>query len=131
MAPAKATKLCESHGSALLSYQYPCVATLALRSGESIMLSIGTTTAKIFRRNSIFGWLFPKRLASHPLVAWDPRYPKFRDLERDVCKGMALDGLLSLISSVESINELCRTWPALGNPVEVGAIMMFDDIRER
>src|SRR5258707_1375010 len=102
---SEASKLCESHGAVVLRYEPPRVAVLRLRSGEQVMISIGTASAKMFRQNSILGWYLPKCCASTPLATWDERYPRFNNLHRTICQGMALDGLVSLISRLESIDE--------------------------
>jgi hypothetical protein len=117
--------LCEQHGSTLVNYQEIRLAVLMLRSGEQVLISIGTTSAKVFRRSSVFGWRFPKCCVSKTLVSWDSRYTQFDNFHRAVCRGMVLDGLLSLISRVESIDELCLAWCAFRNPLEVAASELF------
>jgi hypothetical protein len=120
-----ASKLCEEHGAILLNYHHPRLATLALRSGELVLISIGTTNAKVFRRNSWFGWFLAKCCVSKPLVTWDARYAQFDNFHRAICRGMVLDGLLSLISRVDSIDELCVAWCVIKNPLEVAAVQLF------
>lgn len=123
---ADASKLCEEHGAVLLNYQHPRLTMLALRSGEQVLISIGTTSAKVSRRNSLFGWFLPKCCVSKPLVAWDARYTQFDTFHRAICRGMVLDGLLSLISRVDSIDELCLAWCVIKNPLQVAAVELFE-----
>src|SRR5207249_8007270 len=114
-----ASNLCAEHGGVLLNYQHPRMALMALRSGEQILISIGTASAKVFRRSRLFGWTIPKRCVSKPIAVWEKRYTQFNNLHRTICRGMVLDGLLDLVSRAESIDELCLAWSVLKNPLEV------------
>ena len=120
-----ASKLCETHGSILLHYQSPSVARLLLPSGEQIAISIGTTSAKIFRRRALLGWFAAKCCASKSLIEWEPRYTRFNGFHRAICRGMILDGLVDLVSRAHSIGELCLAWCAIRNPLEVASVALF------
>ena|SRR6266446_4924921 len=120
-----ASKVCESHGSVLLQYKSPGVAKLLLTSGEQIVISIGTTSAKIFRRSALFGWFAPKCCASKSLVEWEPRYTQFSGFDRAICRVMVLDGLVDLVSRAHSIGELSLAWCAIQNPLEVASVALF------
>lgn len=120
-----ATKLCADHGALLLQYQFPRVAMLMLPSAEQLLISIGVTSAKIFRRSRLFGWFIPRCIASKQLSAWEPRYAQFNSLHRNICRGMVLDGLIDLVSRVKSIGELRLAWCALKNPLEVSSVAFF------
>jgi hypothetical protein len=120
-----ATKLCADHGSLLLQYQSPRVAMLMLPSAEPLLISIGTTSAKIFRRRTLFGWFLPCCVASQSLSAWEPRYKQFNSLHRTICRGMVLDGLVDLVSRAKSIDELRLAWCALKNPLELSSVALF------
>lgn len=122
-----ASNLCAQHGAVLLNYQHPRLALLRLRSGDALLISIGTTSAKVFKRNPLFGWALPKRCVSRPLVEWEERYAQFNNLHRAICRGMLLDGLLDLISRAESIDELCLAWPFIKNPLEVASVKLFQE----
>lgn len=127
MKVSDAFKLCAEHGAVLLNYQQPRLALMALRSGEQVLISIGTTSAKVFRRDRLFGWVIPKRCVSKPLAAWEKRYTQFNNLHRTICRGMVLDGLLDLVSRTESIDELCLAWCVLKNPLEVASTKLFKE----
>jgi hypothetical protein len=120
-----ATKLCADHGALLLQYQSPRVAMLMLPSAEPLLISIGTTSAKIFRRSPLFGWFLPRCVASKQLSAWEPRYAQFNSLHRTMCQGMVLDGLVDLVSRAKSVAELRLAWCALKNPLEVSSVALF------
>ncbi len=122
MDATNASKLCESHGATLLHYNPPGVARLAFRSREQIMISIGTASAKLFRPSRLFGWLFPRCCASKSLAEWDPRYTQFDAFHRNISRGMALDGLLDLVTRADSISELRLAWCAIRNPFEVASV---------
>jgi hypothetical protein len=96
-----------------------------LPSGEQIVISIGTTSAKIFRRRALVGWFAPKCCVSKSLVEWEPRYQQFNGLHRTICRGMVLDGLVDLVSRAKSIGELRLAWCALKNPLEVSSVALF------
>src|SRR4051812_39524980 len=117
MDASAATKLCESRGAALLLYNPPGVAKVMLRSGDQLVISVGATSAKLFRRSPLFGWFVPRCCASKSLAEWDARYPQFDSLHRNVSRGMVLDGLLDLIPRAESLAELCLAWCAIRNPL--------------
>ena len=127
MNAADASKLWAQHGATLLNYQYPRLALLGLRSREEVLISIGTVSAKVFRRNPLFGWALPKCCVSKPLVEWEPRYSRFKNLHRTVCRGMVLDGLLDLVPRANSIDELCLAWCAIKNPLEVASVKLFQE----
>ena len=120
-----ASKLCNDHGTTLLHYKAPDVATLLLASGEQVVISVGTTSAKTFRRRALLGWLVPRCCAAKSLVEWEPRYTRFSTFDRRICRAMVLDGLLDLVSRIESIAELCVAWCVIRNPVQVAALAMF------
>jgi len=112
---------CERHGSSMLSYQLGKAAYIVLPSNEDVIISIGTLSVKVLTRRSIMGWKFPKVIVSSSIAAWEERFDKFDHLRRFGCGAMILDGLLCLVSSFKSIEELRLAWPDLGNPLEVWA----------
>jgi len=120
-----ASKLCAEHGATLINYQHPRMALIGLRSGEHVLISIGTTSAKIFRRSRWFGWVIPKCCASKPLTEWEPRYTQCNNLHRTICRGMVLDGLLNLVPRANSIDELCIAWCAIKNSREIASVKLF------
>ena len=122
-----ASKLCESHGAALLHYTWPRVAKLVMRSREHILISIGIKTAKIFRPTPVLGWLFPTCCVSKPLAEWDARFREFRGVQRVAARGMVLDGLLDLVSRADSVAELCLAWCVIRNPMEIASIALFKE----
>jgi hypothetical protein len=98
---------------------------LMLPSTEPLLITIGTTSAKIFQRSRLFGWFIPRCVASKQLSAWEPRYAQFNSLHRTICRGMVLDGLVDLVSRAKSIGELGLAWCALKNPLEVSSVALF------
>jgi hypothetical protein len=121
-----ADKLCSSNGATLLHYKWPGVASVVLRSREQVVISIGTTSAKIFARRALLGWLAPKSCATRSLMEWEPRYAKFSDFHRNLCRGTVLDGLLDLVSRADSIKELKLSWHNIRNPLQVAAVATFE-----
>jgi hypothetical protein len=78
-----AKKACEGRGSTLLAYEPGMSASLVLQSGETLLISIGPATAKIFIPRRIFGlgsifpkigWYFPQTFASQQLTIWEPKF---------------------------------------------------------
>lgn len=112
---------CESRGSSMLSYQLGKAAYIVLPSNERIIISIGTLTVKVLTKRSIIGWKFPKVIVSQSIASWEERFDKFDRLRRFGCGAMILDGLLCLVSSFKSIEELRLAWPVLRNHLEVWA----------
>jgi hypothetical protein len=127
----KAKIICEKNGSTLSSYKLGSGAFLILPSGEPIMISVGTATAKVFTKRPIFGWHFPKVIVSQPIKDWEPTFPTLDRLHRYACVAMVLDGLLSLLAPCKSIAELRLEWPVLlrdprRHPIAVAAMGSFD-----
>jgi hypothetical protein len=50
---------CLKHGSQLLLYRGGRVAAVVLQSGEHVVISIGTVTAKVFVRRPLSKWWLP------------------------------------------------------------------------
>src|SRR5262249_30195886 len=96
----------------------PC-AMRVLPSGEQILISIGSATAKILVKRPLFGWLFPKVIVSEQLSAWQPEYPRYNVFYRQICQSMVLDGLLTSLSQCQSLKELQQCWKTMQNPIAV------------
>ena len=94
-------------------------AMLALYSGEQIIISVGTATAKVVMKHPIFGWYFPKTIASERLATWQPEYEKYSNLHRNISRKLVLDGLIKTLSSVRSIEEIRQVWLSIKNPIVV------------
>ena len=111
---------CLKHGSKLLLYTSGHVASIVLRSGEHVVISIGTDTAKIFTRRPLLGWWLPRVVVSEQLSKWDNRYLQFNDLYRGVLRAMILDRLLILVLRCSSVIEFANSlsWDS-GNPIEI------------
>jgi hypothetical protein len=116
-----AKAICENHGSSFLSYELGRAAYIVLPSNEHVIISIGTSTAKLVTKRTIFGWMFPRVIASRSIATWEPTFDKLDRLRRFGCGAMVLDGLLSLVSRCGSLDELRLAWPAIRNPLEVWA----------
>jgi hypothetical protein len=123
---ADASKICESHGAALYKYRPPRMAMVTLRSREKLLISVGISTAKIFRATPLLGWLLPRCCASRAIAEWDSGYAAYDALQRNVCRGMILDGLLNLTSRAESVEQLCLAWCILKNPLDVASRDLFN-----
>ncbi len=113
---------CLKHGSKLLLYTSGHVASIVLRSGEHVVISIGTDTAKIFTRRPLLGWWLPRVVVSEQLSKWDNRYLQFNDLYRGVLRAMILDGLLILVLRCSSVVELRIACRVIRNPIEVAVL---------
>ena len=123
-----AGKLCSKHGATLLNYRETRFAMLQLSSGEQVLISVGTGTAKILARRRILGWLVPRCIATRSLVEWEARYREYNKLHRVVCRGMVLYGLLNLIAPIGSVDGIRLAWPALRNPLEIASLGLFRDM---
>jgi hypothetical protein len=115
----EAKALCAKHGSALQKYELGRVASITLPSGEMLIVSIGTTTAKILIKHPIFGWFFPKIVGKKNLSDWVPGFLTLPRLQRFAAGAMVLDGLVSLSARANSAAELSLAWTVLRNPVEI------------
>jgi hypothetical protein len=124
-----AKAICEKHGSSFLSYELGRAAYIVLPSNEHVIISIGTSTAKVFTKRRILGWWFPKVITSQSIAIWEPTFDKLDRLPRFLCCAMVLDGLLSLVSKCKSLDELRLVWPVIRNPLDVSAADMFDSKR--
>lgn len=122
MDEANARDMCEKNGSTLRSYEGGRAASLILRSGQPILISVGASTAKVLTSRPIFGWRLPKVIVSQHIEGWEPTFNTLDSLRRDACGSLVLDGLLSLLSRCQSIDELRLAWPALKNPIAVAAL---------
>src|SRR5208283_3441275 len=78
-------------------------AMVELPSGEQIMISIGSATVKILAKRDFWGWCLPKVIASERLSTWQSKYQRYNGFYRRICRTMILDGLLTLLSTCESI----------------------------
>ena len=125
MEESAAKSLCLKNGSQLLSYADARAALLVLRSGEPLIISVGTTSAKLCVRRPIFGWHLPRVIASEQLSKWERQYNQLTALQREAIRAYVLDGLLSLVSGFASLAELQLAWRVLRNPLEVGAGLAF------
>ena len=125
MDEASAKSLCLKNGSQLLSYAEGRAALLVLRSGESLIISVGTSSAKLCVRRPILGWRIPSVIASEQLSKWERQYNQLTALQREAIRAYVLDGLLSLVSGFASLAELQLAWRVLRNPLEVGAGLAF------
>jgi hypothetical protein len=85
MTEADARIICENYGSSLLSYELGRAAYVVLPSKEHIVISIGTSSAKVCTKRAIFGWRLPKVVASQSLSAWEPRSALLDRLRRFGC----------------------------------------------
>jgi hypothetical protein len=101
-------KSCEEHGAVLLQYQSPRVAVPRLSSGEDVFISIGTSTARVYRRNRVFGWFLAKRVVSRQLASWDSNFATSNGFHREAYRKMFLDGLIDLISQCKILRN-CDT----------------------
>lgn len=119
MTPEYAKAHCLKYGSVLRHYKTGYVATVVLPSCEVIIVSIGTSSAKIFIKRAFFGWLFPRTVGKKDLAGWIPDFKRLSGMQRFAARAMVLDGLVSLTSRAKYAGELSLAWAALRNPVEV------------
>jgi hypothetical protein len=119
------SKICEEHGATLLQYKPPRLAVLRLDSGEEVLVSVGAATARVYRRNTLFGWFLPKRLLSQKLVSWDKNFATSTGFYREAFRKMFLDGLVNLVSQFKSIADVQVGWPTMKNPMEVASLRFF------
>jgi hypothetical protein len=120
-----ARSVCVKNGSELLSYVDASAALLVLPSGEQLIISVGTASAKICVTRAVFGWRLPRVIASEQLSKWEGQYDQLPALQREAVRAWVLDGLVSLVSGFASVAELQLAWSVLRNPIEVGAVLAF------
>jgi len=135
MEEQKAQSITQTNGSTLIKYQSGYFAHLVLPSNEKIIISVGSTTVKVFTRRSVIGWIFPKTVASRKIEYWVSlkneviatdhniklrSFSSYNQMERFGCGIWALDGLVVLLSSCKSILEIKLAWPELANPLQEG-----------
>jgi hypothetical protein len=106
-------------GVQVLSYRPGRSAKLALPSGEHLVISIGSATAKVFAKRGVAGWLIPRVIASERLWVWQSDYRSFNSFHRQLSRAMILDGLVDLLSAYRSTDDVRKAWPSLQNPVVV------------
>ena len=94
-------------------------------SGEHIVISIGSATAKILAKHSVFGWLLPRVIVSERLSVWQSDYPRYNGFHRRLCRDMVLEGLLSSLSHCRSIEQIRQAWLTMQNPVAVIGMAMM------
>jgi len=114
----EAQAVCAKYGSVLQQYEMGRVALLVLPSHEPLIISIGTTTAKVLTRRAFGGWKFPKTVASKELSDWIPDFNRLSAVQRFVGGAMVLDGLLSLTARARNVAEISLAWIVLRDPVE-------------
>jgi len=120
---------CLKNGSQLLSYADARAAFLILPSGEQVVISVGTASAKVGVRRPLLGWYLPRVVASEQLSKWDDQYTQRNALQRCAVRANFLDGLLSLISGFKSTAELRLAWCVIRNPIEVAVLHQFYGLR--
>lgn len=100
--------VCDRAGCSLRSYQDGKLAQVILRSGELIMISIGTTTVKLFARGAFLGWTFPRCVGTWSFLDVDPGWLRNVPLTRMLFSHFVLNALVELVSTCSSIAEVCR-----------------------
>jgi len=90
-----------------MQYQEGKLAVLRLPSQEELMLSMGTSSFKVFRKGPL-GWLFPKTVFSVDLAAvgWDECIP----LTRALLSVLLVTQSLDLLSHAQSINDAVQRY---------------------
>ena len=94
-------------------------ARVDLPSGEQIVISVGSATAKILSERAVLGWLLPRVIVSQRLSAWQSDYPRYNSFHRRLCRAMVLEGLLASLSRCRSIEEIQQSWQTMRNPIAV------------
>jgi hypothetical protein len=118
MKQEEAQAVCAKYGSVLQQYEIGRVALLILPSHEPLIISIGTTTAKVLTKRAFGGWKFPKTLGSKELSDWIPDFNRPSAAQRFAGGAMVLDGLLSLTARARNVAEISLAWIVLRDPVE-------------
>lgn len=109
----------------VLNHKTGRFAKIGLLSGEEIVISIGTANAKIFAKRGVFGWFLPRVIVSEQLSVWQSEYRRYNGFHRRLCRGMALEGLLALLSHCRSIDEIQQVWQTMQNPVAVTGMALM------
>jgi hypothetical protein len=102
-------------------------AMIALVSGEQILISVGTATAKVLIKRPLFGWVFPKTIISERLSVWQPEYPRYNGFNRRRCRSMALEGLLLSLSHCKSVIQIQHAWKTMRNPIAIVGLAMMKE----
>ena len=100
--------LCSERHCRLLRYEEGRLALLELQSTEQLLVSMGMSSIKVFRRRVLFGWLAPATLLSFDLLplGWNECIP----LTRIVLSGILVDGALTIITRASSIGEVLEKY---------------------
>ena len=98
-----ATRNCE-----LRQYEEGKLAVLRLPSQEELMLSMGTSSLKVFRKGRLLGWVAPKMVFSVDLAAigWHQCIP----LTRTVMSALLITKSLDLLSRAQSIDDAVKRY---------------------
>jgi hypothetical protein len=107
--------------SVILKFKPGRFARLRLSSGETLVISIGYATAKVFSDRALVGWLLPKTVVAEKLSVWQPDYLQYNAFYRKLCRAMILEGLLGQVCECGSIDQVRQKWRTLQNPVVAGA----------
>ena len=110
----------------VLNHKAGRFALVGLPSGEQIVISIGSVTAKILAKRAVVGWYLPKVVAFERLSTWQSEYPHQNSFHRGICRGLVLEGLLALLSNCQSVDEIRQAWPRMENPLAVVGRAMVD-----
>jgi hypothetical protein len=92
----------------LLQYEEGKVALVQLPSQEQIIISMGNSSMKIFRKATLFGWWRPKTVLSVDLAAigWHQCVP----LTRNVMSVLLIAKSLDLLTQERSIREVSEKY---------------------
>jgi hypothetical protein len=98
--------LIAKRGCELLYYTEGKVASIRLPSKEQVMVSMGTSSIKVFRKHWLFGWVIPRTILYVDLasIGWDQCIPLTRAVASVLLVAKAVD-LLSQTGSISEMNE--------------------------
>jgi hypothetical protein len=119
METSTASALCKKHGAILLRYQLGRFAVIALPSGEELFLSLGLNTIKVMEKRGVFGFFLPRVIAKKKISEWAPAYRELQGIPRLFMATLLLDGLIWIISKMDSSSHVKMGWCVLRNPLDV------------
>jgi hypothetical protein len=103
---SRAKALCTERGCELLRYEEGRKALIQLPSCEQVLVSMGASSVKVFRKGGLLGWFSPKTVLSFNLrpIGWDECTP----LARSLMAFLLVDGTINLITEGGSIQEIAE-----------------------
>lgn len=105
---SKAKALSTERGCKLLQYEEGRIALIELPSREQMLVSMGASSIKVFRKRVLFGWRLPTTVLSCDLSSsgWHQCIP----LTRAFMSILLVDAAMAIITEASSIREIVEKY---------------------